>query len=210
MWLDMLLLNVNSTIMQATINAHRLPNSRQRLAAGSMYSISSFDVARCAQNFRLTDSSLMIRFTDSTDFDEITEPVSPLPLEEFRFRNQTELIGLANMNTHLPVISTSITVDVIGEITAVKSTVSGPPEDKNRVMATLELESDVSVTLSLFDSQAVSFHRKLEGMRVDSKVIVATNINPKMVGGRLFLNATSGTHIYFDKETNAGQSCFYT
>lgn len=38
------------------------------------------------------------------------------------------------------VISTSITVDVIGEITAVKSTVSGPPEDKNRVMATLELE----------------------------------------------------------------------
>lgn len=43
--------------------------------------------------------------------------------------------------------------------------------------------SDVSVTLSLFDSQAVSFHRKLEGMRVDSKVIVATNINPKMVGG---------------------------
>ncbi|CAF1988494.1 unnamed protein product [Brassica oleracea var. botrytis] len=42
-------------------------------------------------------------------------------------------------------------------------------------------------------------------MRVDSKAIVATNINPKMVGGRLFLNATSGTHIYFDKETTAGE-----
>ncbi|CAH8390640.1 unnamed protein product [Eruca vesicaria subsp. sativa] len=30
-----------------------------------------------------------------------------------------------------------------------------------------------------------------------------------MVGGRLFLNDTSGTHIYFDKETAAGESEFY-
>ncbi|XP_013634662.1 PREDICTED: uncharacterized protein LOC106340325 [Brassica oleracea var. oleracea] len=76
-------------------------------------------------------------------------------------------------------------------------------------MVTVRLENDVSVTLSLFDAQAVSFHQKLEGMRVDRKVIVATNINPKMVGGRLFLNATSGTHVYYDKETNAGESFFY-
>ncbi|KAL0724464.1 hypothetical protein Bca4012_039063 [Brassica carinata] len=46
-------------------------------------------------------------------------------------------------------------------------------------------QSDVSVTLSLFDCQAVSFHKKLEGMRDDPKLIVATNINPKMVGGIL-------------------------
>jgi len=47
--------------------------------------------------------------------------------------------------------------------------------------------SDVSVTLSLFDAQAVSFHQKLGGMRSDPKVIVATSINPKMVGGILLL-----------------------
>ncbi|CAN6855184.1 unnamed protein product [Brassica oleracea] len=33
---------------------------------------------RCAQNSKLSDSSLLIRFNDSTDFDELTEPVSPL------------------------------------------------------------------------------------------------------------------------------------
>ncbi|KAF3578141.1 hypothetical protein DY000_02030184 [Brassica cretica] len=201
MWIDMLLMDVNSTIMQATINANRVSKFRERLAAGSMYSVSGFDVARCAQNFRLADSPLMIRFNDSTDFDVLVNPVSPLPEEGFRFRNQTELVGLANTNSHLP--------DVIGEITTVKSTVCEPPEDKNRVMVTVRLENDVSVTLSLFDAQAVSFHQKLEGMRVDRKVIVATNINPKMVGGRLFLNATSGTHVYYDKETNAGESFFY-
>ncbi|XP_013633254.1 PREDICTED: uncharacterized protein LOC106338940 [Brassica oleracea var. oleracea] len=187
-----------ATIMQATINANRLSSFRERLSAGTMYSISGFDVARCAQNFKLTDSSLMIRFNDSTEFDVLTDPVSPLPVEGFRFRNQTELVGLANTNNQLP--------DIIGEISVVKSTVSEPPEDKNRVMVTVKLESDVSVTLSLFDCQAVLFHKKLEGMRDDPKVIVATNINPKMIGGRLFLNATSGTHVYFDKETNARES----
>ncbi|KAJ4886981.1 hypothetical protein Rs2_26729 [Raphanus sativus] len=91
--------------MQTTINAHRLPKFRPRLAAGSIYSISTFDVARCAQNFRLTDSSLLI----------------------------------------------------------------------------------VSWLQSNWKS-----------LRDDPKVIVATNINPKTAGGRLFLNAMSGTHIYLD------------
>ncbi|CAF1943989.1 unnamed protein product [Brassica oleracea] len=226
MWVDMLLMDVNvslilpvllrsvyvrflisksylfqSTLMQATINANRLPKFRERLAAGTMYSVSGFDVARCAQNFKLADSSLMIRFSDSTEFDVLSDPVSPIPAVGFRFRNQTELVGLANTNTQL--------LDIIGEIVSVKSTVTDPPEDKNRVMVTVKLENDVSVTLSLFDAQAVSFHQKLGGMRGDPKVIVATSINPKMVGGRLFLNATSGTHVYYDKETHAGESLFY-
>ena len=51
----------------------------------------------------------------------------------------------------------------------------------------LQICSDVSVTLSLFDCQAVLFHKKLEGMRDDPKVIVATNINPKMIGGILLI-----------------------
>lgn len=35
-------------------------------------------------------------------FDEIAEPVSALPEEGFRFRDQSELLGLANTNTQLP------------------------------------------------------------------------------------------------------------
>ncbi|CAN6977247.1 unnamed protein product [Brassica rapa subsp. trilocularis] len=221
-WVDMLLMDVNSTLIQATINANRLPKFRERLAVGTMYSVSCFDVARCAQNFKLADSSLMIRFNDSTEFDVLSDPVSPIPAEGFRFRNQTELVGLDNTNTQLPATELSDLniepVDIIGEIVVVKSTVSDHPEDKNRVMPNFfttqfnnstVMCSDVSVTLSLFDAQAVSFHQKLGGMRGDPKVIVATSINPKMVGGRLFLNATSRTHVYYDKETHAGESLFY-
>ncbi|KAF3538300.1 hypothetical protein F2Q69_00024179 [Brassica cretica] len=98
---------------------------------------------------------------------------------------------------------------LIGEITAVKSTVTDPPQDRNRVMATIRMENDTSVTMSLFDGQAVKIHNQLEQMGVDPRVVVATSVNPKMVGGRLFLNATSGTHIYFDKETDAGERLFF-
>ncbi|CAN6891993.1 unnamed protein product [Brassica oleracea] len=190
MWVDMLRMDVNATIMQATSSANRLSTFRERLSAGTMYSISGFVVARCAQNFKLTDSSLMIRFNDSTEFDVLTDPVSPLPEEGFRFRNQTELVGLANTNNQLP--------DIIGEISAVKSTVSEPPEDKKSCPGDGQTGKPIRLS-SCF----------LEGMRDDPKVIVATNINPKMIGVHLFLNATSGTHVYFDKETNARESFFY-
>ncbi|KAH0902478.1 LOW QUALITY PROTEIN: hypothetical protein HID58_041981, partial [Brassica napus] len=111
MWLDMFMVDVNFATF------------RPRLTAVSMYSISGFDVARCAQNFRLSDSSLLIRFNDTTSLDVLTDLASPLPEESLGFRNQTKLLGLANTNTQLP-----------GEITAVKNIVNDFPEEKNCVI----------------------------------------------------------------------------
>ncbi|KAG5376523.1 hypothetical protein IGI04_041119 [Brassica rapa subsp. trilocularis] len=48
-----------------------------------------------------------------------------------------------------------------------------------------------------------------EGFWGDPRVAVASIINPKMLRGRLFLNATSGTHVFFDKATDAGAIRFY-
>ncbi|KAJ4888157.1 Uncharacterized protein Rs2_27905 [Raphanus sativus] len=53
------------------------------------------------------------------------------------------------------------------------------------------------------------FQRKIHGYKVDPRVAVAKFINPELIGGRMFLNATSGSHFYFDKETEAGESYFY-
>ncbi|CAH8328496.1 unnamed protein product [Eruca vesicaria subsp. sativa] len=63
------------TIMRASINANRVPVFRPKLAAGNMYPLFDFDVNRCAQNFRLNDSPLVIWLSDPTGSDEITEPV---------------------------------------------------------------------------------------------------------------------------------------
>ncbi|KAL0741117.1 hypothetical protein Bca4012_082630 [Brassica carinata] len=54
------------------------------------------------QSFIPSDSPLAIRFNASTTFNELTEPVTPIPDERFRFQNHSELLGLAKTNTHLP------------------------------------------------------------------------------------------------------------
>ncbi|CAN7121493.1 unnamed protein product [Brassica rapa subsp. narinosa] len=67
-----------------------------------MYSLSGFDATQCNQNFRLSGSPLLIRFNDSTNLDEITEPVAAIPQERFRFNDHSELFDFANTNTQLP------------------------------------------------------------------------------------------------------------
>ncbi|KAG5397181.1 hypothetical protein IGI04_018995 [Brassica rapa subsp. trilocularis] len=101
-WMDLLMVDVKATMMQVTISSSRLPQYRERLIVGTMFFVSGFDVSRCAQSFRLTESSLLIRFNENTTFEEITDHVSPLREEAFRFRNQSEMIGLAKTNTQFP------------------------------------------------------------------------------------------------------------
>ncbi|WZZ14333.1 hypothetical protein YC2023_107422 [Brassica napus] len=89
---DMLLIDWKGTLMPPTVNARCVPTFRPHLTAGVMYSIAGFDVARCNPNFRLSDSSLLVRFSDATSLNEFTKPSSLIPEECFRFRSQSELL----------------------------------------------------------------------------------------------------------------------
>lgn len=100
-------------MMPATVNVNRLNAHRPNMEAGSVYSLTGFEVTRCNQTYRLSDSSLLIRFTDLTSFTKVTEPIIPIPQELFRFRDHGEMLGLANSNDQLPgndfLLSLSIT-----------------------------------------------------------------------------------------------------
>ncbi|WZZ45358.1 hypothetical protein YC2023_041617 [Brassica napus] len=62
-----------ATLIAATVNVHHLAIFRQRLKVGSLFSISRFEVTLYNQSFMLTDSPVMIRFSGSTTFEELTE-----------------------------------------------------------------------------------------------------------------------------------------
>ncbi|CAG7861019.1 unnamed protein product [Brassica rapa] len=85
--------------MLATVNVNRLATYRTYLKEGSMYSITGFD------NFWLSYSSLLIRFSDATSLDEITKPASPIPEECFRLCNNTRCLVLPT-HTQFPSIYT--------------------------------------------------------------------------------------------------------
>ncbi|KAG2328261.1 hypothetical protein Bca4012_037299 [Brassica carinata] len=57
---------------------------------------------------------------------EKNEPVQPIPEERFWFHNHSELLELANTKIHL--------LDLIGELTGVKSTKSDPTQGQDGFM----------------------------------------------------------------------------
>ncbi|CAF1778622.1 unnamed protein product [Brassica oleracea var. botrytis] len=190
MSLDMLLLDEQSTLIHGSINSSRVDTFRRWLSEGSVYSLSGFDVARANPKFRLSDSPVSIRFNDGTFFETKTDSDKDIPTELFRFRSHEQLLTLANTNREL--------LDIVGEVSSVRSTITDGLRGPHHVMVTLCLEG-------MFDDRAVTFQTKFDEHISEPKVILFTSINPKVVGGKLFLNATSGTHFYFDCETSAGK-----
>ncbi|CAF2075329.1 unnamed protein product [Brassica napus] len=114
-----------------------------------------------------------------------------IPTELFRFMTYGRILELANTGKQLP--------GMFERISSIDCTL-------------IFLCSGENVCVSMFDSLALVFHTKFDSYGREPKVIVATCLNPKIVGGRrlLFLNATSATHLYFDSETAARKKLFGT
>nr|VDC93837.1 unnamed protein product [Brassica oleracea] len=180
MSVDMLLLDEKSTLIQGSIGSIRQLRFRNRLSEGSVYALSGFDVSRSNPNFRLSDEPLSIRFNDGTSFDKLPESVRPIPTELFRFRSYNRLLELANTGKQLP--------DILGELTAIRSTITDRIPGAQRVMLTLRLQSGESVCVSLFDYMALAFHTKFDSYGKEPRIVLATGLNPKIVGGnRVFV-----------------------
>lgn len=98
--------------------------------------------------------------------------------------------------------------------------------------------SDTTVCVSIFDSLALAFHSKFDVYGREPRIVVVTAVNPKLVSGKLaschavdyyfyfffvvkslykvpcvlagklYLNGTSATRIFFDSETAVGADAF--
>ncbi|KAF2530429.1 hypothetical protein F2Q70_00029166 [Brassica cretica] len=124
--IDMLFLDDQSSLIQASVFVHRLNTFRDVLREGAMYELSGFDVTRSNNHL---------------------------------FRNVEQLMSLINTN--------------------VKSLVRFVPS-RQHTMTTLRLLNELWLTSNIFDSLAELLHKRPEAGVVHSKIMVATNINPKL------------------------------
>ncbi|CAF2045791.1 replication protein A 70 kDa DNA-binding subunit A-like isoform X2 [Brassica napus] len=196
MSLDMLLIDENSTVVHGTVSALLQLRFRPRMTEGSVYTLSGFDVTRSSPKYRLSDAPVAIRFNDGTEFEKLSTTSRTIPTEHFRFRPYDQILGLANTGRQLP--------DVMGELSAIRSTITDRIPGAQRVMLNLRLESDTTVCVSIFDSLALAFHSKLDVYGKEPRIVVVTAVNPKLVSGKLYLNGTSATRVFFDSETAVG------
>lgn len=90
----------------------------------------------------------------------------------------------------------------------IRATYNDDTQTTQRLLINIRLDKESTVCVSVYDSLAEILHMRLEAGVVHLKVMVATNINPKFMGGRRFLNSTSGIHFYFDNDVIASQSLF--
>ncbi|CAN6819835.1 unnamed protein product [Brassica oleracea] len=74
----------------------------------------------------------------------------------------------------------------MGELCAIRSTITDRIPGAQRVMLTLHLGRDAIVCVSMFDSLAQAFHNKLDGYGKEPRIVVATGVNPKMVSGKSY------------------------
>ncbi|KAF2579262.1 hypothetical protein F2Q70_00009819 [Brassica cretica] len=167
MSIEMLLIDEADTMVQGCVPAVHQRKFRERLTEGSVYTLSRFDVTRSNPKFMLTDGPDSIRFNEGTDFEKLAATARTIPTEHFRFRPHGQILELANTSRHLP--------DVIGEVRAIRSTITDRLPGAQRVMLTLRVESDVSGRRA--------FHLKLPGGGADetgssSKVVHAQKIEP--------------------------------
>ncbi|XP_048615122.1 uncharacterized protein LOC106417969 [Brassica napus] len=73
---------------------------------------------------------------------------------------------------------------MIGELNAIRSTITDRIPGAQCVILTLRLQSGDNVCVSMFDSMALAFHSKLESCGKESKIVLATSVNPKIVGDK--------------------------
>ncbi|CAH8377748.1 unnamed protein product [Eruca vesicaria subsp. sativa] len=105
---------------------------RGRLAKGLVYTLSGFDVARSSPKYRLSVGPVSIRFNEGTDLRKLATTSRIIPTEHFRFRPFQQIRELANNGKQLP--------DVMGELLAIKSTITDRLHGAPRVMLTIRLE----------------------------------------------------------------------
>ncbi|KAG5411516.1 hypothetical protein IGI04_007835 [Brassica rapa subsp. trilocularis] len=65
--------------------------------------------------------------------------------------------------------------DMIGELNAIRSTITDRIPGAQCVILTLRLQSGDNVCVSMFDSMALAFHSKLESCGKESKIVLATS-----------------------------------
>ncbi|KAF3509497.1 hypothetical protein F2Q69_00003283 [Brassica cretica] len=132
MSIEMLLIDEADTMVQGCVPAVHQRKFRERLTEGSVYTLSRFDVTRSNPKFKLTDGPDSILFNEGTDFEKLAATARTIPTEHFRFRPHGQILELANTSRQLP--------DVIGEVRAIRSTITDRLPGAQRVMLTLRVE----------------------------------------------------------------------
>ncbi|CAN7125839.1 unnamed protein product [Brassica rapa subsp. narinosa] len=157
--------NTAEVRMQGCVGSKYQFRFRNRLTEGSVYSLSGFDVTRRNPNFRFSDAPSPYGSMMEPLLISYRSPLGPYLLSCSDYYEHT----ISYLNWQTPAKT-----DMIGELNAIRSTITDRILGAQCVMLTL-----------MFDSMALAFHSEFESYGKEPKIVLATSVNPKIVGDNL-------------------------
>ncbi|KAH0857053.1 hypothetical protein HID58_085314, partial [Brassica napus] len=142
MSVEMLLVDEHSTHIQGSVPAAIQLTFRGRLTEGSVYTLSGFDQPEIQTFYEDNCDRLSIRFNEETAFEKLATTTRIILTEHFRFRPYKQILELANTGKQLPY--------VMGDLRAIRSTITDRLPGAQRVMLTLRLEGIVNEEQGLY------------------------------------------------------------
>ncbi|XP_006415357.2 uncharacterized protein LOC18991950 [Eutrema salsugineum] len=197
MGIVLLLLDEKNSVIHGFIPAVRASQYHQQLREGLIVKLTDFEVGRCTNLYKITDHPFVIRFLPGTTISDVSDVGRSIAKEKFMLRKLDHLQALANTNLELP--------DVVGHIRFVQGSNLRDASSTQRLVVRFQIDSSVTVSLSLWDDTAATFRAHLSSKNKLSSVMLVTTVNPKLFGGNLFLNSTPATKFYFDPKIEAIQ-----
>ncbi|KAL0733358.1 hypothetical protein Bca4012_009568 [Brassica carinata] len=174
MSLEMLLIDESDTLVQGCVPAVLQRILRERLTEGSVYTLSGFDVTRSNPKFRLTDGPVSIRFNEGTAVEKLATTARTIPTEHFRFRTHQQILELAKSGRQLP--------DVIGELRAIRSTITDMIPGAQRVMLTLRVDRLPGGGRDEAGSSSKVVHaQKIESLTIDELNQFVISAEPQII-----------------------------
>ncbi|CAN8255486.1 unnamed protein product, partial [Cochlearia groenlandica] len=190
MGITILLLDAKDSVIHGFITAARSNHYLPYLKVVSIVRVSRFEVARCANTYKLTDHPFLIRFIPQTTIEDMMVDCPLIGPDKFMFRTFESPKGIANTNLELS--------DVVGQIQSVQGSDLTKHGVSTRVVVRFLIEPQVVVYLSLWDDAAYVFRGLLQKGDRTQSIMVVTTVNPKLFGGNLYMNSTPATTFFFD------------
>ncbi|KAH0860832.1 hypothetical protein HID58_089093 [Brassica napus] len=178
-------------LLEGRLTGNIQPNDPKYLVEGDIYEFSGFSVINNPRNRKLTQLPYYIRVDQTTIALNVTLDGPVYPVHTLVPQNYRNLLRLATTPTYLP--------DVVGQIVIIQKIKPCHPELNIDATIGLRLNRSTIVKLILCDTQAADFSILQSKKDRKFKVVIITNIIPKLYQGKLLLLSSPATNFYFNK-----------
>uniref|UniRef100_A0A0D3CGP0 DUF223 domain-containing protein n=1 Tax=Brassica oleracea var. oleracea TaxID=109376 RepID=A0A0D3CGP0_BRAOL len=200
--IEMLMIDAEGTLAQGFIGQNRRNQYEKELQRGSIYTLTNFYASNSKVMYHVADQRLVICISHASALSKDEEDIEGILTERFRVRSFSEFEANCDLRGDLH--------DVVGHLKLVDGQTlhqrpvlcTNDDSASQKVMVHLQLKNGPVMNVYLWDEAAESFRLKFDASAATPTVLLVTTVNPKRLGGKLYLSSMSSSRVFLDEEVD--------